>query len=171
MSRALKNGVRPEIVAYLKFRPAFFDQFDPAIKKNATARGWTKISTFLEMGLPPHIELAAIQGQVGPGPASDFVSFLRVWRDLPDIDKLIANPQTSEVPDIKKKPDVVYAICGALAHKATSKNVGNIITYSERLPGEFAVMTLKDALVRDRTLQGNKDVLQWLRGRGSKLIL
>lgn len=168
---ALQNEIRPEIISYLKFRPHFFSNFDPAAKKNATPRGWAKVSTFLHMNLPPHIELAAIQGQVGPGPAADFMGYLKVYRDLPDIDMIIADPKRGMVPDVKKQPDVVYAVCGALSSKATTKNIGNIIQYSERLPGEFSVMLIKDALTRDQKLKTCKEVLVWLSGRGHELAL
>lgn len=168
---ALRNGIRPEIVSYIKFRPKFFDEFDPAASKNATPRGWAKVSTFLQMGLDDHIELASIQGQVGPGPASDFAGYLRVYRDLPDVDQVIANPVHSKLPDLNKKPDVVYALCGAVAGKATVKNISNIVDLSERLPGEFAVMMMKDCINRDNSLAKEKSVVKWLSTRASKLVL
>ena len=168
---ALAAGVRPEIISYLKFRSTWFNKFDPAAKKNATPRGWTKVSTFLNMSLPPVIETAAIQGQVGPGAATDFTGYLRVFRDLPDIDMVLANPKNHPVPDANKKPDVIYALCGALSYRANSANVAAVLAFVDRLPGEFEAMTVKDAIMRDQSLRKTKPVMEWLAKKGTKLFL
>jgi hypothetical protein len=170
-SWALANGIRPEIVSYLKFRGKFFNDFDPAAKKSATPRGWTKVSTFLNMGLPPLLESASIQGQVGPGAATDFTGYLRVYRDLPDIDMVLKNPTTHPVPDVNKKPDVIYALCGALSFRANSTNIAAVLAFADRMPGEFEAMTVKDAIVRDQSLRKTKPIIEWLAKKGTKLFL
>lgn len=167
---ALANGVRPEIVSYLKYRSMWFNKFDPAAKKNATPRGWTKVSTVLNMNLTPSIELAAIQGQVGPGAASDFTGYLRVYRDLPDIDMVLANPKTHPMPE-KNKADVIYALSGAIAYRADTKNIQAVVDVASRLPGEFEAMTIKDAITRDPALRRTAVIMKWIKERGSKLFL
>ena len=163
---ALKNGVKPEIVSFLRFKPDVFSQFDPQARKNATPRGWTKVSTFLDMKLPDEIEMAAIQGQVGPGPAIDFKSYLNVYRDMPDIDRMIANPDDNKMPNPMKKPDLVYAICGSVAHKTTKENIDNVFRLLEHLPGEFAMMVVTDAVRRDSDLQNTKAFEKFITVKG-----
>lgn len=168
---ALAAGVRPEVVSYLKYRSMWFNKFDPAAPKNATPRGWAKVSTMLNLELPPHMELAAIQGQVGGGAAVDFNGYLRVFRELPDIDRVLADPLNHPIPDAKKSPDVIYALCGALSWRATAKNIGAVVEVCARMPGEFEAMTIKDAIVRDQSLYQTQPIVKWVRTRGSKLFL
>jgi hypothetical protein len=43
---------------------------------------------------------------------------------------------------------VRYAVCTALATRATRDNVADVCQYLERLPAEFAVLTVKDCMRR-----------------------
>ena len=145
--------------------------FDPELTKSCTPRGLAKVSVFLDMNLPSNVELAAIQGQIGSGPAADFVGFLRVYRDIPDIDGIINNPKKAMVPDVRKQPDVVYAVCGALSSRATNDNISKIIEYGKRLPPEFCTMMMKDIFQRDSSLMLNKMAGQWMAGEARDLLV
>jgi len=168
---ALRHDIRQEVINFLRYRPQYFNLFDPQLDKNSTQRGWTKASEILDLGLPSYLQRVALQGQVGPGPSSDFIGYLEVAAELPSGTSILDNPSKAMVPNPNEKPALAYAVCGMLAAIATQKNIGAIIEYSERLPGDFAMMLMKDALVRDETLRSCRPVTKWLSTRGTGLIL
>lgn len=105
------------------------------------------------MGLPDDVLSIAIAGAVGPGAASEFMGFLRLYRALPPIDDILADPMGIPLPD---EPNVLYAVATALASRATADNFDAVADYAERLldegHGEFAVLTIRDAHRRNDEL-------------------
>jgi hypothetical protein len=102
---------------------------------------------------PPDLLHAVVSGCVGEGPAAEFVDYCRIYRDLPDVDQVLANPQTCAVPS---DPAVLYALAGALTERcrqADDRTLGAAVTYVGRLPDEFGVLTVRDvAAVNPRVL-------------------
>jgi MoxR-like ATPase len=143
---ALGNDIAPEIVAFVRFRPNLLHSFDPARmteKAFPAPRSWEFVSDLSKTGLDPEIEYDIIAGTVGQGAAAEYVSFLRIWRELPSPDAVILNPQTADVPS---EPATLYALCGALSRKCTEQSIDRIVAYADRLPPEFGVLLIKDAI-------------------------
>lgn len=170
---ALANGIDPSIIAYLRFRNKWFQHFDAKAEKSTSPRGWAKVSTILSIGITNKTtEMAAIAGQVGSGAATDFHGFLRVWRDLPNPDKVLSNPKDyNPLPDPTKRPDVMYALCGAIAHRATQKNADAVVTLARRLPAEFATLMITDATLRDKKLHQSKAIIDWKIKEGANTLI
>jgi len=103
----------------------------------------------MRLTLPDPVFASAVAGAVGEGAAVEFLAFLRLWQQLPSIDGILLDPDTSKIPD---KPSVLYAVATALAAKATDKNAARVIRYAERLYeknlGEFSALLLRDACRR-----------------------
>jgi len=112
----------------------------------------------INAGLPKDAEYEMISGAAGESFAAEFLGFIKIYRNLPDIDKLIADPDNTDVPH---EPSMLFAICGALSSKATKKNFGNIIKYTDRLPAEFQVLLVKDAVKRNKALTITKEFSGW----------
>lgn len=164
---ALSNGVKPEVVAFIRFRPALLSAFDPQVDVNATPRSWAEgVSQALGIG-DSALEFQVFKGDVGEGAAAEFRAFLKIYRDLPNPDGIILQPTKGIVP---KDPATVYAICGALAHRATAENFGRIMQYIKRLPAEFSVLFVRDAIQRDAAIQTSSDFITWASGDGAKLL-
>jgi hypothetical protein len=153
---ALKAGIRTEVIAFLNWRsqsPAegivdMFCTFDPAKDGPYACPGtWHAASDILDLRLPEGLELEALTGVVGKGPALELAAFVRVFRDLEPPDYILANPDKAKIPT---KMDALFAICGSLARKATDGNLKRLLTYVERLPAEFAVMTRDPLLTNVR---------------------
>ena len=66
---AIQAGLRPEVIAFLRFRPELLNAF----------------------------ELFA--GAVGSGAATEFSGFLQMFRELPNIDAILLNPTAEPVPE------------------------------------------------------------------------
>jgi hypothetical protein len=98
---------------------------------------------------------------VGEGPAAEFAGFLRLCRELPDIDAALARPDAAPVP---REPAVLYALVGALAERcrADGAPLSGFVRYALRLPDEFALLALRDALAIQPKLAALPEVQRWV---------
>lgn len=150
---ALRNGVSHVVVSYVRFKPNMLHNFDPNRDKNPTPRSWAEGVSAVYGRVPAEVELELYKGRVGEAAAIEFKAFSDMYRQLPSPDAIMLNPETHEVP---AKGNVLYALAGALAHRATKDNFERVITYARRMPAEFLALLLKDALSRDASLATTK---------------
>ncbi len=159
---AVSASVAPEVRAFLRFRPGLLFQFDAAANPRAfpTPRSWHSVSDVLTR-TPPQLLHAVVAGCVGDGPAAEFAGFLQLYRELPDVDVVLKNPDASPVP---REPAVLYALVGALVEKCRADHapLPNFVKYATRLPDEFALLALRDALSVNKKLAGLPVVQQWI---------
>lgn len=155
---AMANKIKPELVAFIRFRPNLLHDFDPQRDANPTPRSWAEGVSALMGVVPAEAEFEVFKGAVGEGAASEFMGFLRVYRDLPDIDKLLEAPSKASVPT---DPTVLYAISAALANRTTVDNIEAVLEYMGRLPAEFGVLAVTMALRTVPKIQGTKAFGKW----------
>lgn len=164
---ALGHGIKPEVIAFIRFRPELLNAFDPQNEINATPRAWAE-GVSMSLGVvDPMLEFAVFKGDVGEGPASEFLGFLKIFRNLPSPDAIIMNPTSEKVPD---NPATLYALCGALAHRASDQNFGRLMSYVNRMPPEFGVLFVRDAIRLAPKIQTSKDFISWASKEGAKLL-
>lgn len=163
-SWAAGAGINPLLVAFLNYRPEHFNAFDPKARSFPTPRSWSFVDRILSRkhgaNGAGNAELALIAGAVGQAAAIECMTFLRLFRNLPDVNAIIANPTAAPIPDASK-PDIIYAVAAALAMKATPLNFRNVLTYLDRMPGEFAVFAVKDAIQRNPALKAADGYAAW----------
>lgn len=157
---AINNNMPTELIAFIRFRPNLLHDFKPTadIINTPNPRTVAYVGKMMNAGLPQDTEFEMISGAAGEGFAAEFLGFLKVYKELPDIEKLIAHPDKAEVPT---EPSTLYAVCGALSAKADKKNFANIIRFTNRLPGEFQVLLIKDAIKRNKSLANTKEFSAW----------
>jgi MoxR-like ATPase len=155
---ALKNGVKPEVVSFIRFRPNLLHDFDAQRDQNATPRSWVEGVSDVLGTVPSEAEFECFKGAVGEGAAAEFVGFVRIFRKLPNPDAILLNPTTSDVPS---DPATLYALSGALAQRATEANFERVCQYVERMPAEFSVLTVSYAARRDPDLANTQAFTQW----------
>lgn len=154
----LANGVKAEVISFLRFRPNMLHNYDPQRDSNPTPRSWVEgVSAVLGI-VPAEAEFECFKGAVGEGAAAEFVGFLRIFRKLPNPDSILLNPDTADVPT---DPATLYALSGALATRATDSNFSRVCTYCERMPAEFSVLTVTMASRRDPALTTTAAFTQW----------
>jgi len=170
---ALNSNIRPEIIAFLRFRPDQLNDFDPHRDVNPTPRVWSQgVNDLLDAvdggNLPVDCEFEITQGYVGEGAAVQFMSFLKMYRKLPSPDAVIMQADTYPIPN---EPSVLYALAGALAHRATVHNLDRITAFSKRMPAEYEVLLLLDAIRKTPMLQSTKAFTDFAITRGAKVLL
>jgi len=158
---AIKAHVRPEIIAFLRFKPELLHDADVTSDANAcpTPRSWEMASRVLSgvaqrtnarlLSGTSEFEAQLLGGTVCQAAASELVAFLRLFRELPSIDEILLNPSTAKVP---AEPSAQIAIATALGRVLSDTSVGRGITYLERMPTEMRVMAMRDAAARDAAI-------------------
>jgi MoxR-like ATPase len=169
---AVTAGIAPEIRSFLRFRPGLLYQFDPATNPRAfaTPRSWAFVSDVLAAPSPDR-SAEVVAGCVGEGAAAEFVGFLQLYRELPDVDAALAHPDTAPVP---REPAVLYALVGAVVERvrAGAAPAAAAVRYCSRLPDEFALLAVRDLIAVSPSLAGDPAVQAWIaRARGRGLFL
>ena len=96
-------------------------------------------------------------GTVGEGATTEFAAYLRMVRELPSIEAIMASPAKAEVP---KSPSLLYALTTALAQYTREKQK-SAMPYIKRLPAEFALLFIRD--IRDKfDIATDKDIRNWV---------
>jgi hypothetical protein len=154
----IANGVRPEVVSFLRFRPGLLHDYDPQRDQNPTPRSWVEgVSAVLGV-VPADAEFECFKGAVGEGAAAEFVGYLRIYRKLPNPDAILLDPKNAAVPT---DPATLYALSGALSARASSGNLDRVVAYCERMPPEFSVLTISIAARRDPALASTQAFTTW----------
>ena len=123
-----------------------------------TLRSWTFVSDMLKHKPSPAVESDLIAGNVGIAKATEFIGYLKMYRQLPSLDSILLGPKVAPVP---KDPAAMYAVATALGRMATPNNLDTVCQYLDRVPPEFSVLTMRDATQRDKDLTSTRAFAQW----------
>ena len=175
---ALKNGVNDKVIGFLSFRQNYLMDFDTASEDLAfpTPRSWEMVSRLLNgVSDDPEAIAPLIAGIVGSGVASEFRTWTKVYRDLPDVEDIFSG----KTPPVPKNADALYALCSAMTacareHRSETDRVANSVSYAIRmLPPDFSVMVMQDYMALDPEFKNSLLTLpefsRFLSQRGSML--
>ena len=165
---AVSNGVDTSVVSFIRYRPNLLYNFNPEDYAFPTPRSWSYVDKRLKLTKVDEESLFyGVSALVGDGAAGEYIAFRQIYTELPDIDHLIDNPHTYKVDD---NPAVMYALSGALAARACDAKMENIMKVIKKLPTEFQVITVKQSLIKDKTIVQHNAVDQWI-SHNSTVIL
>ena len=153
-----QGNIEPAVIAFLRFRSDLLHQFSRTERAFPTPRSWEFVSRVTGQHPGNGIEHALYAGTVGDGAAVEYSAFLRLFRELPNIDAILLNPATSPVPT---GPASMFAVSAALARRANVTNFGRALEYIARMPKEYGVYAVKDATRRDQTLAATPEFTKW----------
>lgn len=157
---AKKAGIREEILAFVLFRGMeVLSNFKPTreLSNSPSPRTVAAAAKLFASGL---YSLPVLAGACGEGWAAEFLGFLKVYRNLPNPDDCIANPDKAPVPS-SEDPATLFAIAVALSLRATKANLGNVTKYLKRLPKEHEVFAIRDAIARESDLASSQAFTAW----------
>lgn len=154
---ARANGVRADVVAYLRARPRKLLEMDRSDLQRGwpSPRSWARVSRFLdgaERGTRPLSSAArhaGLVGLVGHTAALEFERFLERAHALPDLVALLEGTQTLE--ELPRSPDVLHALVTGLAGLVWSRQdragaLGVTLEIASTLPADFAALLYADML-------------------------
>jgi len=162
---ASKRLTDPRVIAFLNWRPALLA---PPIKEEEkaypTPRSWEFVSRILPLYKDPDDAEQIISGTVGEGACKEFLSFVRIYQDLPDVQEILEG-KNKIVP---QKPDVIHALISALVVNLKDEYLDNFISYTLELSPEFAVLAIKEILTasngkawREKIRQSEVFIKEW----------
>lgn len=154
----IDNDVRPEVIAFIRFRPNLLHDFDPQRDVNPTPRSWVEGVSAILGAVPAEAEYECFKGAIGEGAAAEFVGFMRIYRKLPNPDAILMNPTTADVPT---DPATLYALAGALADRVTESSLDRAVTYCTRMPPEFSVLTISHTVRKTPELANTAAFTRW----------
>ena len=155
---AIQANIRPEVIAFLRFRQELLNAFDRDANAFPSPRSWEFVSRILGAAPDQSVEHELFAGAVGAGAATEFSAFLRTFRELPNIDAILMNPLMESVPE---NAAAQYAVASALAHCASDTNFDRICAYLGRMPTEFSVLCVRDASLREPAVRHTAGYTKW----------
>lgn len=166
-------GMPFELIAFLRFAPSHLVGYqdksnrDGDMVNKACPRTIAHVGEMFNKGLPKGLELEMVTGAAGSVFATEFISFLRLYRELPDLKNIYKDPQGTKLPG---EPSQIYAICGALANAAKRENFSPILSYVKRMENTFQILFMKEVTRQKPHLGLLQEAVDWAVG-AHKVVL
>lgn len=159
---AIGAGIDHRVTDFVKFKPGMLYTFKPdhTDKTYACPRTWEFADRILKTvdSDAPH-RLPMLAGTLSEGVAREFLTYCRIYNDLPKITEILAAPETARVPN---EPSVLFALTGSISHNANATNIEPLLKYIKRMPAEFQVVGVKDTIRRNKALINVPAMQKWL---------
>lgn len=162
-------GVDPLLIAFLRFRPALMHVMPTNADDRAfpTPRSWEQAAKFIRLNETAHEKdskqtsrrLSLVSGVVGLGAAAELEGFIRVYQHLPSLDRVLASPNSADVPT---DPAARFAITAGLSRKVDARSFENGMSYIRRIPArEFEIMFAVDVVRINPGLSHTQTFIDW----------
>lgn len=131
----ITNGYPAMLAAFVNYKPEWVNGGPEGWKalgeivNQACPRTIAHLGDVIKLDLPPELRIPAYGAAVGPVMAKEYVAFERLASQMPDINKVLNDPDNADVP---QKKDIQFAMIGALHHNMEIKNIDNIYKYIRR---------------------------------------
>ena len=152
---AQSSGIDHRITSYIAFCPQNLHKFDADHNDRTFAcpRTWEFLSDLIkDWDKIPSKKVPLLAGVVSEGMAREFVNFTKVYKTLPNMADIIKDPENIAIP---QEPSTRYALSGAIANSTDKETVTPLLTYVNRLPPEFQIITIKEMSKRYPGIQSN----------------
>lgn len=148
---ALPNDVHEHVVQFLRFRPELFCDNDPKrfpVGGAPNPRSWETVSKILKAGMHEDYLMESLQGAVGQGPATEFLTYREIYTQIPTKSDIQNNPKKAA---FKKEASFMYAVTGFMTSliKGDVKMLNPCLEYFLQADAEFKIMFLSDIITID----------------------
>ncbi|MNM64530.1 hypothetical protein D3C81_759320 [compost metagenome] len=150
---AINEGIDHSLIAFVRFKPELLNTFEAHVKEKrkgfsfATERVLEKVNDLLvnNKGLGDDVLSAIAGGLASAGWAAEYLSFRKVWHNMPSVQQVLIDPQSAMLPE---DAATQYAICTALAAAVSYNNLNQALDYVDRFTqkgrGEMSMLFIKD---------------------------
>ena len=160
---AASEGLAPEVLFFIQFRPELLHQFDPQAKEAAfpSPRSWEFVSRIVDrgQGLSDETMRSLVRGSVGEGAAVEFCAFLSVFGKLPHPQEILNDPEGAVVPT---EASELLALCGSLYRQADEFTMEAIVRYARRLRPEVGEFLIGSCIRRAPKLRKTRAWIHWV---------
>ena len=165
-SWALGANVPLWLISFLRFRPNHLNDYDPNRFSNPTERTHEMVGR-LPDDLTASEFMTAAKGLVGAGCAAEMAGFKLIMDKMPNVDALLLNPKDAPVPT---DPATLYALSTVLGQRSTKDNFDRVTTYTARMPKEFGIVTVRDAVRQKPEVQKTRAFVEWANANAEVLL-
>ncbi len=142
---AFTHGIDPVTIACIKNNPDMLYRDMTNDTKAPDPRAWVKVDRLTANNtLNTDVWYEMVSGLVGAGDAIQYKAYLELYRRLPSIDEIRANPKTAMIPG-RTETGLLHAVTCAIARHMNAGTADAFFTYLKRLPPEYVVFSMKDA--------------------------
>ena len=163
---AYGRGIDASIIAFLAFDKSMLFTFDPGSneKSFATPRSWEYVDTIIKSGIREQLILDSISGAVGREGAINYISFKRVMKELPNLSAILSGELDSveHTDDPKLMMALSIGLVNLLSESEKADHIDNVLRFSMTLPGEYAIMLVKDMQLNDIDVEGSAAWGEWV---------
>ena len=163
---AYRNGIDHSIIGYLAYDKAMLFTFDPTSNEKAfaTPRSWEYVDSIVKSGIDSDLILDSISGAVGREAAVGYSSFVKVMQQLPDLAAILDGTMDRfDEEDPRVLMALAIGLVNALRENPDDNAVENVLDFSQQLPGEFAIMLVKDLQQNGIDVEGSAAWSDWVR--------
>lgn len=143
---AFQNNIHPTIIGFLNFRGELLHNYKSGVDTEsfATPRSYEFLSRIMALNLNNGVQYEAIKGCIGEGAGTEFYSFMKIYKDLPNPNDILFKGKDI----VPTETSQLYAICSALIGivQNNKDKIERLIEYSMQLEKEFSVLLIKDLL-------------------------
>jgi len=144
---AINNDDIPDsLIGFIRYRghQLLYD-FKPTtdLTNSPCPRTIHNVGKLVTMGMPEGSELELIKGAAGEAFGLEYTGWLQSYGKLPPPDAMLLNPDQFEIAD---DPAIQYAVCGAIASRASEKNFKRVIKIADKLPRDFSILLVRDSM-------------------------
>ena len=165
---AYANDIYHRITDFVKFKSSVLYIFSPDHIDHTYAcpRTWVFANKLIKTTAEEDM-LETLAGTLSEGVAREFVTFCKIYDKLPDPDDIAKSPETVKVPS---EPSILFALTGSVAHNMVADNCDQLIKYVNRLPAEFQVVCLREAVRRNKDLLKEQGIQKWIASSAAALF-
>ncbi len=155
----------PLIPAFLSWKPQFQNAFDPNHQDYTFSceRTWEFANDLIQKSWNDDVptgKKAVLAGTLSMPVANEFMAFCRYWKDLPNIKDIISKPTTIMVP---RETGTQYAVAGMIGSHLDRQTGVALMKYVKRLPDSMALLCVRMAYKRDKTIVSCDPVRMFIR--------
>ena len=144
--------------------------FDPNHndKTFACPRTWHFASKIMKYkGMTLAEKLPTLAGCLSEGIAFEFITYCEVYKDIPTYKDIKAAPKTI---GLTNEPMMLAALSGMVGSNMTIPDLPIVMPYIYRLPLEFQVFALRDAIKRTPKIMQEQEIIDWITLYGHALV-
>jgi len=163
---AYSAKIESAIIGYLTYDKSMLFTFDPTSNEKAfaTPRSWEYVDSIVKSGIDTDLILDSISGAVGREAAVGYSSFKKVMKQLPDLNIILDGTLTElEEEDPKVLMALAIGLVNALRENPSDEAIEHVLDFSLQLPGEFAIMLVKDMQQNGLDVEGSVAWSEWAR--------
>lgn len=152
MNWAVNHGFDHRILAFLNFKKNMLMNFDPnhSDKTFPCPRTWEFLNRLIKDETVDQDTLPCIAGTIGQGAAAEFNTFCKIYKELPTVSNIIADPLNTSIPS---EPGAKYAVASMLTQEIDANNIKDIIMYIERFDIEMKIIFARGAFALNPKLR------------------